>query len=202
MPSRAATSFSAPAMSKACARLSSTHGPAIRASGRSLPKRTLPMLTTAFGAVGCGFMAGDHEGQGGPGQPVRLGPWKPLQQSSEVVVHTRLYGAQAVDEVPIAEVTGGEQRVGDREIIALGAEVHEVVFELCRPMHGEGVFDAHAKGPAGAVIADARGKAGRERRQGDVRDGRTFVHPGPAAFDVDQRAVQIDAETAGDGGET
>src|ERR1700689_1227765 len=69
MPSRAVMSLSAAAMSKACARLSSTHGPAIRASGRLLPNRTLPMATTAFGLAFFGVIAGDHEGHGGSGQP-------------------------------------------------------------------------------------------------------------------------------------
>src|SRR5580658_2247860 len=69
MPSRAVMSLSAAAMSKACARLSSAHGPAIRASGRLLPKRTLPTATTAFGSAFFGVIAGDHEGHGGSGQP-------------------------------------------------------------------------------------------------------------------------------------
>ena len=45
-----AISFSAAAISSACARLSSWHGPAISASGSALPKRTLPTVTTGFGA--------------------------------------------------------------------------------------------------------------------------------------------------------
>src|SRR5580693_7501607 len=69
MPSRAVMSLSAAAMSKACARLSSTHGPAIRTSGRLLPKRTLPTATTAFGSAFSGVITGDHEGHGGSGQP-------------------------------------------------------------------------------------------------------------------------------------
>src|SRR5580704_6326942 len=69
MPSRPVMSLSAAAMSKACARLSSAHGPAIRVSGRLLPKRTLPMATTAFGLAFLDVIAGDHEGHGGSGQP-------------------------------------------------------------------------------------------------------------------------------------
>src|ERR1700735_2127156 len=69
MLSRAVMSLSAPATSKACARLSSAHGPAIRASGRVLPQRTLPTATTAFGSAFFGVIAGDHEGHGGSGQP-------------------------------------------------------------------------------------------------------------------------------------
>src|SRR5580704_3426847 len=72
MPSRAVMSLSAPATSKACARLSSAHGPAIRASGRLLPKRTLPTATTGFGSALMGFIASDHEGHGRSGQPVSL----------------------------------------------------------------------------------------------------------------------------------
>src|SRR5580700_323020 len=72
MPSRAAISFSAAAMSKACARLSSAHGPAIKVSGSLLPKRTLPTATTAFGSAFFGVIVGDHEGHGGAGQPVSL----------------------------------------------------------------------------------------------------------------------------------
>src|SRR5580700_9430276 len=72
MPSRAVMSLSAAAMSKACARLSSTHGPAIRASGRLLPKRTLPTATTAFGSAFFGVIASDHEGHAGSGQPASL----------------------------------------------------------------------------------------------------------------------------------
>src|SRR3984885_15914188 len=69
MLSRAAISLSAAAMSKACARLSSAHGPAIRASGRLLPKRTLPTVTMAFGSAFFDVIARDHEGHGGSGQP-------------------------------------------------------------------------------------------------------------------------------------
>src|SRR5215467_1156194 len=50
MPTRAAISLSAPAISRACARLSSAHGPAIRASGRRLPKRTAPTATSELAA--------------------------------------------------------------------------------------------------------------------------------------------------------
>src|SRR6185312_6815560 len=49
MPTRPAISFSAAAISSACARLSIWQGPAISASGRVLPKRTAPMLTIGFG---------------------------------------------------------------------------------------------------------------------------------------------------------
>src|SRR5450631_4384478 len=49
MPSRAAISLSAAAISRAWPRLSSAHGPAISANGRSLPKRTAPAATTEFG---------------------------------------------------------------------------------------------------------------------------------------------------------
>src|ERR1700733_3188012 len=69
MLSRAAISLSAAAMSKACARLSSAPGPAIRASGRLLPKRTLPTVTMAFGSAFFDVIARDHEGHGGSGQP-------------------------------------------------------------------------------------------------------------------------------------
>src|SRR5919199_2846539 len=51
MPSPSAISFSAAAVSSACARLSSAQGPAISASGRSLPKLTRPTDTTLFGAA-------------------------------------------------------------------------------------------------------------------------------------------------------
>ena len=47
-------SFSASAVSSACARLSSAQGPAISASGKSLPKRAAPTATTGLGV---GFMA-------------------------------------------------------------------------------------------------------------------------------------------------
>src|ERR1700724_3915881 len=72
MLNRAAISFSAAAMSRAWARLSSAHGPAIKVSGSLLPKRTLPTATTAFGSAVFGVMAGDHEGHGGSGQPASL----------------------------------------------------------------------------------------------------------------------------------
>src|ERR1700682_1937282 len=72
MPSRAVMSLSAAAISKAWARLSSAHGPAIKVSGSLLPKRTLPTATTAFGSAVFGVMAGDHEGHGAPGQTASL----------------------------------------------------------------------------------------------------------------------------------
>src|SRR5712675_407049 len=50
MPTRAAISLRALAISSACARLSSAHGPAISASGSRLPKRTAPTATTEWGA--------------------------------------------------------------------------------------------------------------------------------------------------------
>src|SRR5262245_52365911 len=45
MPSFAVISASARLVSSACARLSSAHGPAMSASGRSLPMATLPTVT-------------------------------------------------------------------------------------------------------------------------------------------------------------
>jgi hypothetical protein len=44
-------SFSAAAISKACARLSSAHGPAITASGSVLPNFAVPTVTVVFGFV-------------------------------------------------------------------------------------------------------------------------------------------------------
>src|SRR6185503_3715102 len=49
MPSRPAISFSAAAISSACARLSIWQGPANTAIGRSLANVTLPMVTVGFG---------------------------------------------------------------------------------------------------------------------------------------------------------
>src|ERR1700722_1011426 len=71
MPSRAAISFSAPAMSNACARLSSAHGPAISANGSLLPKRTLPTVTIGLGLVVISVLAGDHHRRAASGQPPR-----------------------------------------------------------------------------------------------------------------------------------
>ena len=54
-PERApAISFSADAISSACARLSSAHGPAISASGKALPKRTCRRRSTDR-TTGCGL---------------------------------------------------------------------------------------------------------------------------------------------------
>src|SRR5580693_10422061 len=69
MPRRAAISLSAPAMSKAWVRLSSTHGPAISASGKALPNRALPMVTVELGLAAITFIAADHEGRNRLGQP-------------------------------------------------------------------------------------------------------------------------------------
>src|ERR1700683_2527386 len=67
MPHRAAISLSADAVSKACARLSSTQGPAISASGSALPMRTLPIVTVELGfaaiiipAAGAVFARGER----------------------------------------------------------------------------------------------------------------------------------------------
>ena len=49
MRSLSAISLSAAAISSACMRLSSWHGPANSASGRRLETLTLPILTTGFG---------------------------------------------------------------------------------------------------------------------------------------------------------
>src|SRR5258708_32016311 len=86
MPSRAVMSLSAAAISKACARLSSAHGPAIRASGRSLPKRTLPTATTAFGSAFFGVIAGDHEGHGGSGQPAHFTAENAVGRKNELLM--------------------------------------------------------------------------------------------------------------------
>src|SRR5215469_10667454 len=48
-PSFPVISFSAAAISKACARLSSAHGPAIKASGSVLPNFAVPTVTVVFG---------------------------------------------------------------------------------------------------------------------------------------------------------
>src|ERR1700730_1870383 len=72
MPSRAVMSLRAVAISSACARLSSAHGPAIKASGSLLPKRTLPTATVEFGFAVINVLADDHEGGGEPGQPAHF----------------------------------------------------------------------------------------------------------------------------------
>src|SRR5687768_3200772 len=51
MPSLAAISLRADAVSSACSRLSMAQGPAMMLSGRWLPKRTAPASTTERGAV-------------------------------------------------------------------------------------------------------------------------------------------------------
>src|SRR5215471_8304006 len=51
MPILLVISFSAEAISSACARLSSAQGPAISAIGRVLPKDARPTLTIGFGTV-------------------------------------------------------------------------------------------------------------------------------------------------------
>ena len=51
IPSRAAMSTSAEAVSSACIRLSSTQGPAIRASGNELLNRTRPTVTMELSAA-------------------------------------------------------------------------------------------------------------------------------------------------------
>src|SRR5688500_16185383 len=51
MPSLAEMSFSAVAISNACARLSSAHGPAITANGSALPNLTEPAVTTGAASV-------------------------------------------------------------------------------------------------------------------------------------------------------
>ena len=40
----------------------------------------------------------------------RTGYVPPVSPISEVVVHARLYGTHAIDQVPVGEVTGAEQR--------------------------------------------------------------------------------------------
>src|ERR1700722_12171054 len=72
MPSLAVSSLSAPAISNAWPRLSSTHGPAMSASGNSLPKRALPTATTTLGFTSISVLAGDHEGGSEPGQRASL----------------------------------------------------------------------------------------------------------------------------------
>src|SRR5215468_9786998 len=49
MPTRAVISLSAAAVSSACERPSSAQGPPISASGKALPKRAAPMVTTELG---------------------------------------------------------------------------------------------------------------------------------------------------------
>jgi len=61
--------LSADAMSNACARLSSTHGPAIKASGRALPKRTA-YGDDAFGVAVIGVLAATMKAARA-GQPAR-----------------------------------------------------------------------------------------------------------------------------------
>jgi hypothetical protein len=63
MPTRAAISLSAAAISSACARLSSAQGPAISESGNLLPKRTAPIVTVVLGAS---FWSTDSPSRAGP----------------------------------------------------------------------------------------------------------------------------------------
>jgi len=62
-------SFNADAISKACARLSNAHGPAIKASGSALPNLTSPTATVVFGFAVIRTRAGNHETRNEPGQP-------------------------------------------------------------------------------------------------------------------------------------
>src|ERR1051326_8458778 len=55
-------------MSNAWARPSSAHGPAIKASGNALPKRTLPTATAGFGFAVMVTLAGDHASPARRGQ--------------------------------------------------------------------------------------------------------------------------------------
>ena len=82
-------SLSADAISNACARLSSTHGPAINASGSALPKRALPMVTTGFGRHG--VLADDHEGRGKPGQRLQRHSRPPRSGESEMTAAGSLH---------------------------------------------------------------------------------------------------------------
>src|SRR6266478_8818935 len=74
MPRLPAISLSAPAVSSAWSRLSSTQGPAISASGRRLPKRTAPAATVGLGGTAVGAVIdtspkpADHERRHGCGQ--------------------------------------------------------------------------------------------------------------------------------------
>src|SRR6516225_8267430 len=56
-------------MSKACARLSSTHGPAMSASGSALPNRALPTVTTELGCA-MKSLSADHDGRRANGSTV------------------------------------------------------------------------------------------------------------------------------------
>ena len=76
--SRAAISFSAPATSSACARLSSWHGPAMIEIGRSLPNLTEPAETTGaaemFAFKGISF----YPARTMPVRAIRINPIQPL----------------------------------------------------------------------------------------------------------------------------
>src|ERR1700728_1788483 len=80
-PSRAVMSLSAAAMSNACARLSNAQGPAIKARGSLLPKRTLPTFTVVLAAVSVVMgisLAGDLASPPVRGQPNPIGAgWAP-----------------------------------------------------------------------------------------------------------------------------
>ena len=112
--SLAAISFSASAVSSACARLSSAQGPAISANGRALPNFALPAETTALGA---GFMAS-----------FMAGPWDPEARASTGVARA-LMGKRAIDisgahRPLVAERHQNEQRLFERAraLIAEGEE--------------------------------------------------------------------------------
>src|SRR4029078_7875046 len=84
MPRRPAISLRAGAVSSACARLSSTQGPAIIASGKPLPKRAFPAATTGLG-VGrrAAVMAGPWGARlvastGGTGSGLGSLPFRPI----------------------------------------------------------------------------------------------------------------------------
>src|SRR4029077_14931665 len=101
-------------------------------------------------------------------------------------------------KVPVGKVGGRNRGAGHREVVELRSEIDEIVFDLGRPIRQEGIFYAHANGPAVAVHAELAREGGRKRRLSDIRNGLAFSPPGATALEVDEGPVDRRADPAGE----
>ena len=135
MPAAPAISFSADAISSACARLSSAHGPAISASGSALPKRTLPIATTELGRTwsdhACPHAGGQLDrrretapgrcGGGNPGPLSFIG--LQTRPTASTMANRVLRNLKVISENPLIRVRNLEKTVTSRRYVSSNTNV-------------------------------------------------------------------------------
>ena len=101
------------------------------------------------------------------------------------------------DRVEIGAYADRGNRV---EIVVLGAEIVEVIFDLAREVFDQTEFDAGADGETGASVGKDLRRGGERSSRGEKIFCVAHVHPGAARLGVEQPVIGGIAEPPGQSG--